>query len=138
MKKILAFMLCAALALMCAGCAGENEGEAVAVVPTGEIAAESVVVNVETDNNGYYEFWADATVYFNDDGVIEWINLEDPVLLAFQVSDDYEGGVYIYSAAEMDEILVALTEALELGETDLLQSVIDSLSTGGPIEGAST
>ncbi|MCD7958389.1 MAG: hypothetical protein LUF89_02400 [Ruminococcus sp.] len=138
MKKILAFMLCATLALMCTGCASENEGEAVAVIPTGEIAAESVVVDVETDSNGYYEFWADATVYFNDDGVIEWINLESPTLLAFQVSDDYEGRVYIYSAAEMDEILAVLTEALESGETDSLQSVIDSLGTGGPIEGAST
>ncbi|MCD8015149.1 MAG: hypothetical protein LUG99_18640 [Lachnospiraceae bacterium] len=138
MKKILAFMLCTAMALSLTGCAGESDGEAEALVFTGEIAAESVVVDVATDNNGYYEFWADATAYFNDDGVLEWLNLENTTLLAFQVSDDYEGGVYIYSAAEMDEILTALTEALESGETDSLQSVIDSLSTGGPIEGAST
>ncbi|MCD7805160.1 MAG: hypothetical protein LUH03_08450 [Oscillospiraceae bacterium] len=138
MKKIFAFMLCTAFALTCAGCAGENEGEVVAVVPTGEIAAENVVVDVETDSNGYYEFWADATVCFNDVGVIEWINLESSTLLAFQVSDDFAGGVYIYSAAEMDEILAALTEVLESGATDSLQSIIDSLSAGGPTEGAST
>lgn len=143
MKKILAFIITTLLAVSLSGCAGQGEtdGTAEAFVPTGELSAQNVIIDIANDDNGHYELLADVTVSFDDDdGMITWIAAEDAVVLAFQVSDYYEGGVYLYSGAEMDELLNALKAIAENTgvSAEELQSIIERLENGGPIEGAST
>uniref|UniRef100_A0AAU8AXS5 Uncharacterized protein n=1 Tax=Dulem virus 37 TaxID=3145755 RepID=A0AAU8AXS5_9CAUD len=143
MKKILAFIITMLLAILFSGCVSQSEadGTAEAFVPTGELSAQNVIIDIANDNNGYYELMADVTVSFDDDGMITWVAAEDAVVLAFQVSDYYEGGVYVYSGTEMDELLSALkaiAENADSNDAEDLQDIIERLENGGPIEGAST
>ena len=113
-----------------------------AFVPTGELSAETVCVDVTANEDGYYSLFADVTVDFGDDGQIQTVSIEDTTLLAFQVSSCYPGGAYIYTGKDMRQLIERLESAASAagdGETkDLIQSVIEELKTGGPIEGAST
>lgn len=126
----------AALIMLLAGCAaGSGEGDTAAFVPTGEIAAENAIIDIRDNGNGMYEIMADVTATFDEDGRLLWIDAENTALLAFQVSDYYEGGIYVFSAVDMDAIIEALKE---LPESTELEEVIEQLENHGPITGAST
>lgn len=142
-KRVFAAALSLAMVFTVAGCSQQpEEGTVEAFVPTGELSAETVCVDVTANEDGYYSLFADVTVDFGDDGQIQTVSIEDTTLLAFQVSSCYPGGAYIYTGEDMRQLIERLESAASAagdGETkDLIQSVIEELKTGGPIEGAST
>ena len=112
----------------------ENHEEA---VPNGTYSAKHVYVDVATNTNGFYALMTEeATVEFDENGELLSVYAEDAYVVAFKVSDIWEGGIYIYSGEEMQSILDSL-KAIAGDNKDLL-SVIKQLENGGPIEGAST
>lgn len=141
-RKILAIFMAAAIMLQGAGCTQkEEDGTAEAIIPAGEISAERVNAGLSTDNGGYYDLFVDITVGFGENGEIEYAYLSNPVLLAFKVSEDWPGGVYIYSGEEMCGILESLRRVAEEADAETreqLLSILEQLENGGPIEGAST
>lgn len=140
-RKILAILMAATIMLQGAGCTRKQEGGTAETIPAGKITAEQVNVGFSTDNDGYYDLFADITVSFGEDGEIEYALLSNPVLLAFKVSEDWPGGVYIYSCEEMDGILERLQKVAEEVDTETreqLLSILEQLGSRGPIEGAST
>ena len=142
-KQVFAAALSLAMVFALAGCSQQpEEGTVEAFVPTGEISAETVCVDVTANEDGYYSLFADVTVDFGDDGQIQTVSIEDTTLLAFKVSSRCPGGAYIYTGEDMQRLIEQLGSAATRagdGETkDLIQSVIEELETGGPIEGAST
>lgn len=142
-KRVFAAVLSLVMVCAVAGCSQQpEEGTVEAFVPTGELSAETVCVDVTANEDGYYSLFADVTVDFGDDGQIQTVSIEDTTLLAFQVSSSYPGGAYIYTGEDMRQLierLESVASAAGDGETkDLIQSVVEELKTGGPIEGAST
>lgn len=145
-KKIVTLIsLLTAISLLIVGCAGEkqeNDGTAEAFTPTGEISAESVAIDLTTDDGGYYGFMSDVEVSFGDSGEIQYIIVDDPTLLYFQVSDRYPGGAYIMNVEEADAIKSAITAVIEATDnaeiSDKLKEALEILDYSGPIEGAST
>ena len=94
------------------------------------------------NEDGYYSMFADVTVDFGDDGLIQAVEVDNTALLAFKVSSYYPGGVYLYAGEDMQELIARLKDAAgAAGDSeakDLIESVIEELEMGGPIEGAST
>lgn len=142
--KAIAFISVITLLSSCAPIR-EKDGTVEAAVPTGEIAAQNVCVDVSTDDNGYYALMSNATINFGDDGLISYIILDDPTLLAFKVSDNYPGGVYPLDGTEADTIISAMEAAINsleaAGQTETanrLRAALEILQNSGPIEGAST
>lgn len=142
-KRVFAAVLSLAMVFTVAGCSKQpEEGTVEAFVPTGEISAETVCVDVTANEDGYYSLFADVTVDFGDDGQIQTVSIEDTTLLAFQVSSRYPGGAYIYTGEDMKQLIERLESAVSTADDsetkDLIESVIEELEMGGPIEGAST
>lgn len=141
-RKILAIIIMAVIALQTASCTREQEdGTAEAAIPAGEISAERVNAGLSTDNGGYYDLFVDITVGFGEDGEIEYAFLSDPVLLAFKVSEDWPGGVYIYSGEEMSgmlETMRSIAAEADAETRERILNILEQLQNGGPIEGAST
>lgn len=141
-KRIFALALAVVMVFSATGCAQEKpDGTVEAVVPTGEISAEQVNAGISTPGDGYYNVFVDITVGFNEDGEISYVYLENPILLAFKVSENWHGGVYLYSGEEMAEMLETLNGIAEAADAETkaqLLEIIEQLGYGGPIEGAST
>ena len=142
-KKLIAGLITLAMAATLAGCGQRpEEGTVEAFVPTGEISAESVCLDMTLNEDGYYSMFADVTVDFGDDGPIQAVEVDNTALLAFKVSSYYPGGIYLYAGEDMQELIARLKDAADAaGDSeakDLIESVIEELEMGGPIEGAST
>lgn len=143
-RKVTAMILAVLMTATLAGCGQqqEEEGSVEAFVPTGEIAAEGVTVDVEVNGDGHYTYLADVAVDFGEDGLIQAVTVENTALLAFSVSSLYEGGVYLYSGTEMQEVIAQLESAADAAEDEaakeLIEGVIEALANGGPIVGEST
>ena len=142
-RKLIAGLITLAMAATLAGGGQQpEEGTVEAFVPTGEISAESVSLDMTLNEDGYYSMFADVTVDFGDDGLIQAVEVDNTALLAFKVSSYYPGGVYLYAGEDMQELIARLKDAAgAAGDSeakDLIESVIEELEMGGPIEGAST
>lgn len=142
-RKLIAGLITLAMAATLTGCGQQpEEGTVEAFVPTGEISAESVSLDMTLNEDGYYSMFADVTVDFGDDGLIQAVEVDNTALLAFKVSSYYPGGVYLYAGEDMQELIARLKDAAgAAGDSeakDLIESVIEELEMGGPIEGAST
>lgn len=101
-RKLIAGLITLAMAATLAGCGQQpEEGTVEAFVPTGEISAESVSLDMTLNEDGYYSMFADVTVDFGDDGLIQAVEVDNTALLAFKVSSYYPGGVYLYAGEDI-------------------------------------
>lgn len=105
---------------------------------------ESVIVDIQTGGDGYYSLMSDVEIQAGERG-IEGVFVEEPVLLAFSVSSEHQGGVWILDLNEGEAVIESLKEIqeqiLEEGRSDLaseLTSVIEKIEMSGPFTQAST
>lgn len=140
MKKILALLLAASICLVMTACAKSVEAS-----PPSESEAEtekSTVIYIDVGEQGCYNLLADVELNYDDDGELTYISLTDPTLLAFSVSERWEGGVCLISGSEMTEIMTLLHEMLQTYRSDALQDdlikVIEMLENHPAMTGAST
>lgn len=137
---ITAIIFAVAIVLTFQGCTEEKEAEQ--TVEDGTVALENVCVDIGIDGNGYYGLMGDCELtYYN--GEITAIYVNDPVLLAFKVSDQYEGGVCTMSGAEMAELMEMLEDLRQIyADNEELQAavvqIIELLEMHPAVTGAST
>ena len=93
--------------------------------------SNDVVVLVTVGDTGGYSFWADADLTYLDGRLTELV-LYDPTLLAYRVSEDWEGGAHVYSEAEIQRIIDLLRDIPGTEE------VIEALEQGWLLTEAST
>lgn len=136
MKKVIAILICICLCISFAGCANRStlsESVEIADVPeTSEQVTEKedeyyeqVCVDIATEGNGCYSTFSDVTIAYYEDKV-SYILIENPTLLAFQVSDRYEGSVCLIDGVELEQMIQSLIDAKNaLSETDVASAYID-------------
>ena len=118
MKKYL-FVILACLLLL-TGC-GKRE----ATGPMSDALPVHCVVGIRVGEEGYYSMFADATLtYYN--GELTEIELDNPVLLAFSASENWDGGYYVYSYEEISSII----ETLQQYDDPELHAIIEQLQRG--------
>ena len=158
MKKLLAFILALVLMLLtaCGTTPAADNTEAYdnnETVPSDNASApddnensvaENIVVGISVGENGYYCLMADVTLGYYEGEVVE-IGITDPALLSFQVSENFDYGVYIFSLTEGDAMLESLAtvtqELKSSGQNELaarIQLILDEFANAGPIISAST
>ena len=154
MKKLLLALLAIMLTLSFASCGTaadktETQTTAETEAATEELAAtiphdhyENMCIDVNIHEDGYYSFYGDVDLYYYN-GELSDVFIQNPTLLAFDVSSFYDNGFYFMKLAEGDKGIDDLTEvaaALEAaGRSDLAEKVNDAIeSIGLPWEQAST
>lgn len=96
-------------------------------------SAESVCVGIQVGEEGYYSLWADTTLtYF--DGQLTEAELTNLTLLAFQSSENWNGGYYVYDLTQIEKIIYVL----RLYDDPALQKIADELEQGLLMTQAST
>lgn len=121
-----------------------QQGESQQTYPNGTQRYESAIVDIQTNGDGYYSLMSDIELQFGENGV-ECVYVEEPTLLAFSVSSEHQGGVWVLDLNEGNTVLASLEEirtALsQSGNTDLaekIDAVIQQFETAGPFTSAST
>ncbi len=150
MKKLFAVLLVLVLLTLTAcDAAPEIPGETPSETVTSEVQdetknAEHICVDIAVNQSGFYSLFADAELQYHD-GEIDCIYITNPALLAFQVSEQFGGGVYLLNLDEGEYIVDALTEIANTmkgkGEDNLaeqLEYIINTITESGPITNAST
>lgn len=104
-----------------------------------------VCVDIGVNEDGYYGLMADVTLHYNGDGSLEYVTVIDPALLAFNVSSQRGGGVYVIDLPDGNEAideLSALAEELKAAGNEeyaeRLNRIIEIITSGGPFTQAST
>ena len=157
MKRLLSVLVAFALLLAISACSAPTEGNytsdpestltgvSTTAEPTEEIVAEEWVnVDIGVDEDGFYGLAGPVELTYYD-GQLVSVYVDDPALMYFAVSSTMGGGVYIFKMPEgnaiIDELTTVAEELKEAGHSDLaakVDAIIDSFTTAGPIEGAST
>lgn len=115
MKKIIGLWLVLMLALTACG---KTE------MPS-DVNTEQVCVGIKVGESGYYSTMADVELHYYN-GKLTDIKVIDPTLLAFQVSEKWDGGAYIYSYEEISEII----DSLKQYDDPELEELIKALQQG--------
>lgn len=158
MKKLLALLLTLAILLM-TGCGSTPSGSdsevtesnktdvsdnGSASVDNDERSSKNIVISISEGENGYYVLMADAKLGYYEDELVE-IDIADPALLSFQVSENFDYGVYLFKLTEGDAMIESLAEVIQelqsTGQYELaakIQLILDEFSAAGPIVSAST
>ena len=108
------------------------------------VDASKLCVDVTVNGDGYYSLMSDVELsYYN--GELSSILIDDPVLLAFQVSSEHNGGVWLMNLDEGQSTIAELTETVnelqEKGESELaerIRQIVDTLMRCGPYTHEST
>lgn len=151
MRKIFALLL--ALVMLLTGCGAPAPATSDTVVSepasteghTEEtVYSEYAVIDIAVNDDGYYCLMGQISVDLFDGEPIAVV-IDDPALLAFQVSSQMDGGVYVFKLNEGDAVIECLTAVMEeltaTGKTELaaeIQEVLDIFSCSGPFIQAST
>lgn len=105
---------------------------------------DSVCVDVSVHEDGFYSLISNVEIHYYDGG-IGYISINDPTLLAFQVSSIYKGGVWMLDLDEGQTIMDELTDVSETlkeqGDSELagqIENLIEIMSRSGPFTNAST
>ncbi|HIS49127.1 MAG TPA: hypothetical protein IAA80_01295 [Candidatus Gallacutalibacter pullistercoris] len=137
----LLFMLVIGITLTISGCSSDAPERSQSDEPQ---RFESVIVDIQTGGDGYYSLMSDVEVQVGERG-IESVFVEEPVLLAFSVSSEHQGGVWILDLNEGEEVIESLKKIQERlseeGSDDLaaeLASAIEKIEMSGPFTQAST
>lgn len=137
MKKVIAVLICLCLCVSLASCANRSvtPSGSTEIIDTPETSEpvtekedeyyEQICVDIATKGDGYYSTFSDVTIaYYKDE--ISYILIENPTLLAFKVSDQYEGGVCLIDGVELEQMIQSLIDAKNaLDETDAANIYID-------------
>lgn len=136
MKKIIAILICLCLCVSFAGCANKSTPSENTDIVDAHETSESVTkkedehykqvcVDITTKGNGCYSTFSDVKIAYYKDKV-SYILIENPTLLAFQVSDRYDGGVCLIDGVELEQMIQSLIDAKDtLNETDAASAYID-------------
>ena len=105
MKRIIAILMALVLTVLLAACGGESEQ------PDKDIVEEykSAVVDISDADNGFFNTMADVELHYYA-GELSYILVKEPTLLAFKVSDEWVGGMCVYSGEQICDILQMLVE----------------------------
>lgn len=118
MKKIIAVLICLCLCASFSGCSSKNTPSDAETENKEDDYYENICVDITTEGDGFYSTFADVTVVYHGNGV-SYIVVENPTVLAFKVSDKYDGGVCLIDGAEIEQMIHSLTAAMDsLGEDD--------------------
>jgi len=128
MKRVIALFMAVVLTVLLAACGGESPK------PNEDYTEEvkSVVVDISDADNGYFDTVADVELHYHN-GELSYILVNEPTMLAFEVSDEWVGGMCVYSGEQISEVLQMLVEIearhMEDGDTmlDTLEQIIEKL-----------
>lgn len=105
---------------------------------------EAVCVDVGVNEDGYYGLMANVIIHYQD-GQLSYITVLDPALLAFNVSSQRGGGVYVIDLPDgneaIDELSAMSEEMRAVGNEEYaerLNRIIEIITSGGPFTQAST
>lgn len=97
MKRLYALLLVLLIAMPLTACGSEKK-------PKRTNESVRAEVDISIGKEGYYSTVANVDLtYYN--GKVSAIIVHDPTLLAYHVSEKWEGGARIYSNAEIQEII---------------------------------
>jgi hypothetical protein len=92
---------------------------------------ENITVGIAVGEEGYYCTFSDVTLEFYEGSVVN-IEITDPTLLAFVHSENWDGGYYVYSYTEIQELIETLRKYPEL------EDLVNTLEHGLLMTEAST
>lgn len=112
-RRFLAFLLGVTICFTFSACTPKDikgsdnivESEKVETANNNEdvIKIDDIVVDIKTTDGSYYSTISNVEInYYN--GEISYISIDNTAILAFDVSDIYEGGVYIIQGKDFDKI----------------------------------
>ena len=149
-KRVLTIFVLSLMMLFCTSCGTQNKTELPAaekesVSGDEKIATyDNVGVNVGVNEDGFYNLMSEMEIHYYDDH-ISYITVNDPKLLAFQVSSKYKGGVWVMNLEDGQKTineLTAASEALRRAGNDELATAIETavqrIVDSGPFTQAST
>ena len=134
-KAVLSFIFfLIGLMLVMAACAKQNTEKEVPWEERFTYENEkSVCIGIQVGEEGYYSLWADTELtYF--DGKLTEAELSNLVLLAFQHSEDWDGGYYVLDYAVVQDMITCLRQY----DDPALQRIADELEQGLLMTQAST
>lgn len=106
---------------------------------------ENICVDIGVNEDGYYGLMSNVSIHYDEDGTLGWISVLDPVLLAFNVSSESGGGVYVINLPsgekaidELSSVAEALKAAGMTEYAERIDAVIAIITSGGPYTQAST
>lgn len=150
-RKIFALLLI--LVMLLTGCSAPgpvvsdtNETDPISAEEHTEetVYSEYAVIDIAVDEDGYYCLMGQISVDLYDGEPVAVV-IDDPALLAFKVSSQMDGGVYVFKLNEGDAVIESLTAVMEeltaTGQTELaaeIQEILDVFSCSGPFIQAST
>lgn len=137
MKKLLALLLSLSMVFALSGCSDQKPDEET-------INYEVVYTDIQVNDDGYYGLMGPVELtYYKGD--LTNIYIDNPALLYFAISSQFNGGVYILDLTEGEALINELTaiseEMTESGDMTLaeqINQIIDQIQNCGPITGAST
>ena len=91
---------------------------------------ENAVVDIKTPEGSYYSTYSDVEINYYK-GEVSNVFVKNNAILAFSVSDNYNGGVYIIEGADFDQIqndINSAKQAIKNGDADLVQKYLDKVS----------
>lgn len=129
MKKMIAILVCLCLCVSITGCVYRNAPSEITtntdIPETSEQSTEKedeyyerICVDISTKGDGFYSTFSDVEIHYYEDD-ISYILIDNPTLLAFKVSDQYEGGVCLIDGVEVEQMIQNLIDAKDaLGGSD--------------------
>lgn len=141
MKKIITFTMCVFLLAAFSACASSQDSTGARIV---KYSGLPVDITVNTDGK-YALAGGETYICYTDEDTISNIIVENPFLVGYKVSSEWDGGVYIMKQSTAGAALEVLTEVAselkEIGDedrADRLYEVINTIESAGPYTGAST
>lgn len=105
---------------------------------------ENMNIDVQVNKDGYYSLMSNTEIHYSDEE-IDYISLDEPILLSFQLSSQRNGGIWLLDKNEGEQMIKDLTEIKDelkkQGNNDQLtkiENIIEYLTSTGPITDAST
>ena len=153
MKKIFGLILSIILALSLVACAGVQTVNAPSENPTQSIEPTNTTEDSEYPNmyifiddgdGGCYSLWSNGEVIHDEEYDHYEITIDDPTLLAFQISKSrYPGGVGTMSGEEVNAMISSIETFLSENEVDentktFIENLLQQIKDIPVIEGAST
>lgn len=124
-RKIIAFFMGIIMCFTFAACSNQKANK---IEETTKI--ENAVVDIRTSEGSYYSTFSDVEINYCKDEVSN-IFIKNNAILAFSVSEHYDGGVYIVEGTDFEQIqsdISAAKQSLKDGNIDSAQKYLDKVS----------
>ena len=151
MKKIVSFIISIILVLSLAACTGTTTANAPSETPTASIEPTTndseypnMYIFIDDGEGGCYNLWSNGEVIHDEEYDHYEITIDDPTLLAFQISKSrYPGGVGTMSGEEVNAMISSIETFLSENEVDentkaFIENLLQQIKDIPVIEGAST